>query len=91
MTGLDRDNASTAQLIGTSDYEVYLHLWNLQDAQGQLQMHGDVEFKLYGVLPAIGGGVCIGNPIEEVVQSDTPIELTGEDGEPLPIEEALLI
>ena len=54
-------------------------------------MHGDVEFKLYGVLPAIGGGVCIGNPIEEVVQGDTPIELTGEDGEPLPIEEALLI
>ena len=25
------------------------------------------------------------------MQGDTPIELTGEDGEPLPIEEALLI
>ena len=61
LSGKDRENASTTQLLSTSNYEMNLHLWNIKD--GSIwKMAGDLEMKATNIASAISGVVCIGFP-----------------------------
>lgn len=62
MTGLDSVNASTVHILGTDTYDLYLHLWNVQNAKRIWEMHGEIELKTTDVRPFVGGGICIGRP-----------------------------